>query len=1495
MNLESGGLTESGQDEGPANAAVPQDGAAATGPDVPLPDVPVIVIDGEAPAGGDGAVIILGQAGAAQLLTQPAPGQTVAIPTQSGASYVIGFDPSGARVSTEGRDLILNFDNGGGRLVFSDFADAVNSGAGPTFQIGGATLTGEALYGQALALTDPGLSLEVAAGGGPGPLGSGGTYDDNLGTIIELLIGQDVIDATVGDPAVIEIPEEEITDEETLLLLQAAADLGGEEGEEGVPPTLLINEIGVSAALDIPALSDDDASDITFAAAEVAMVYDFVELYNNTEAETETFATTLEILNPGGTVVEVTLPDGVTIPAGGFLVLYQDASAGEGGDPTVIGRVFDAAGALVDGFDIAGGAAWELGDDTTAPLAVNLVSAGSDSLDSFAANLTSADLAVLTAPVWVANGLVPGNLDLTFETFNGGFTGDHQVFSRVFDENDAGSGAPIDSDSEVDWTTNVTPTDGSLNALDGAEGGAPLDPNPADLRHDDLNPGQANADPIAGQTILAAASDDGELLEGGPGPDFLLGAAGDDTLYGGTQALAAEQAALTALDEDLSGPQLLGASDHNDLLSGDAGDDALYGGAGGDYLIGGAGRDSLEGGTGDDRIFGYAAPLGGVDDDFVPGSGRQTQADSIAGDMLNNVDQGDSARAEANRGGDDTIDGGLGDDLIGGEALATSEGGAGAFATSRDLGNPALSTANDSIAGFDGYDSIGGEAMAFGRLEARAGSQNEATEGGVVGSDHIRGEGAKDVIAGEALAVSDEGAANVSSSNHAIEGAAGNDSLEGNSGLNRIAGDVFALGDTLADAFVQNEGVGSASSAGNDTLTATEGRDTMAGDALAIADGEGSANVQNFAELGAVAGSDSLFAGDGFNKLSGDAMTILTAERSDVIFDQTSVNNSVDGGVAGDDTIVSGSGRDLIAGDALDFAADASAGTFSWAYGSDSRAGNDRISDGAERDKVAGDSLSQGTRSASAFNQAFANEGAVASSDRISGGAGADSMAGDSFAVATQGRAEAEAFASSQAGRAGSDTIFAGAGNDIVSGDAFAQSNTVAEAQAEHTALQAGAISGNDSLRGLDGFDTVVGDALAVGGTSATAFVDSESSSYGGAAGTAGSDTVRGDGAADTVVGDAMAVSETGAAAVDVLNTADGGSAGSDLLDPQGGNNLASGDGLVEGNADSEVNVRNTANGDGSAGSDTIVSGNGRDTLAGDALVRGSGSARVFNTALAGAAALAGSDVITSLSGRDVISGDALALDGGDAEVTNTGLPEAAGSDSISSGAARDIVAGDALSDGGTASVTYGGHDTIDGGANEDLISGDALALNGGSAISRDGGDDLIYGGGGNDTVYGDSNFTDIQGGDDTLLGDGGNDYLAGNSGDDLLIGGGGDDTLIGGEGDDTLTGDAGADSFVFGRIEGPTNEGTDRVNDLSSAEDRLFFYGVTDNDTDTDIDIDDLLAAITGTADGGAGLNVTLDFASGGSVIFVGAGTGAVTSVTDLVDDPASQILVFS
>ena len=188
-----------------------------------------------------GAGIVIGQASGSEILNRPGAGQEVFIPAGRSGSYVLGFDPGGARVSAEGDNLVLSFGSDGGRLVFSDFAGAVNSGSAPSFQYGGQTVAGQSLYGQAQSLGDSSLAIEAAAGPGPGTLGSGtSVYDDNLGSVIDLLSGNGVIEATAGEIGGPEILDNEII-EEILLFEEEAApeeppedngEYGGEYGEE---------------------------------------------------------------------------------------------------------------------------------------------------------------------------------------------------------------------------------------------------------------------------------------------------------------------------------------------------------------------------------------------------------------------------------------------------------------------------------------------------------------------------------------------------------------------------------------------------------------------------------------------------------------------------------------------------------------------------------------------------------------------------------------------------------------------------------------------------------------------------------------------------------------------------------------------------------------------------------------------------------------------------------------------------------------------------------------------------------------------------------------------------------------------------------------------------------------------------------------------------------------------------------------------------------------
>ncbi len=80
----------------------------------------------------------------------------------------------------------------------------------------------------------------------------------------------------------------------------------------------------------------------------------------------------------------------------------------------------------------------------------------------------------------------------------------------------------------------------------------------------------------------------GETVNGGSGPDYLVGKAGNDTLNGN------------------DGNDRLAGDDGDDKLNGGNGNDQLFGGAGADTLDGGAGADWLDGGPGGDRLIGGA-------------------------------------------------------------------------------------------------------------------------------------------------------------------------------------------------------------------------------------------------------------------------------------------------------------------------------------------------------------------------------------------------------------------------------------------------------------------------------------------------------------------------------------------------------------------------------------------------------------------------------------------------------------------------------------------------------------------------------------------------------------------------------------------------------------------------------------------------------------------------------------------------------------------------
>lgn len=314
---------------------------------------------------------------------------------------------------------------------------------------------------------------------------------------------------------------------------------------------------------------------------------------------------------------------------------------------------------------------------------------------------------------------------------------------------------------------------------------------------DDLLEGGNDNDALIGfegdDELLGGSGDDtlsghwgADLLVGGGGADFLSGGENDDRLVGGNLLGAQWDASADTLDggsgNDLlrgdSGPAddsvavtILGGNDFlngnlgndvilaqagNDTVQGGLGDDVADGGSGNDYVRGGSNNDILAGGGGNDIVAGESGNDhvdGGQGDDvllggayFVMGNAvAETGNDLVLGGTGHDWVFGDSW-SQANPfdfgigGGNDTLDGGAGDDLVVGQAGDdTLHGGAGDDVLSGRQGNDFASGGadNDQVNGDAGDDFL------------RGGEGDDALSGGD-GNDILLGEGGIDALAGDA-------------------------------------------------------------------------------------------------------------------------------------------------------------------------------------------------------------------------------------------------------------------------------------------------------------------------------------------------------------------------------------------------------------------------------------------------------------------------------------------------------------------------------------------------------------------------------------------------------------------------------------------------------------------------------------------------------------------------------------------------------------------------
>ena len=152
-------------------------------------------------SGDAGSSVLVGQAATPIEIAAPGAGETVNITLNKGQTASLNFDATAATPVVEGNDFVLTFDSNGdgsadSRIVFQNLVAESQGADAPILVIGGVELSAGLLIGQAQALVE-GETLETAAGAGAGPTGGGGsTYDENLGSVIDLLNAQDGLAGT---------------------------------------------------------------------------------------------------------------------------------------------------------------------------------------------------------------------------------------------------------------------------------------------------------------------------------------------------------------------------------------------------------------------------------------------------------------------------------------------------------------------------------------------------------------------------------------------------------------------------------------------------------------------------------------------------------------------------------------------------------------------------------------------------------------------------------------------------------------------------------------------------------------------------------------------------------------------------------------------------------------------------------------------------------------------------------------------------------------------------------------------------------------------------------------------------------------------------------------------------------------------------------------------------------------------------------------------------
>jgi Ca2+-binding RTX toxin-like protein len=846
----------------------------------------------------------------------------------------------------------------------------------------------------------------------------------------------------------------------------------------------------------------------------------------------------------------------------------------------------------------------------------------------------------------------------------------------------------------------------------------------------ELSLGSSSADGGSGTDAVTFFGDDVGVASG---VTFSL------ALQGTTQSTSFGNVAATGF-ENLSGTIF------SDSLSGDGGDNVLAGDQGDDTLAGGAGNDTL---YGDGRIF--------VDDHGTGYSGAITTFTDV-GTSFGVAD------------GNDTIEGGLGDDYL--------DGAAGSDTASYAHASGAVEVALDPFGGFadgaDGVDTLVNIENAIGSAydDTLLGDDGNNVLTGGDGHDFLYGYGGDDALHG-------------GNGDDFLRGYEGNDILDGGSGWDRASfyeGTESSTGVTVDLNILGPQDTGH----GVDTLIGIE-------------------------HISGTTADDTLI-GDGGNNWIWDG------------------SDGAAGGGTGNDTMSGGAGNDLIETGGGNDVLDGGTGLDTWSF----LGGNVEISSAGVTASLVLQGAAQATEQGSVTATGFENLSGSIYDDNLSGdggdnviagdqgndtligGAGSDFLYGDGRIAADThglgGSGPITQFSDVTAidptladgndtldGGAGDDMLYGGGGVDTASFASWTEAETVGIGTGGNGSASNDAGTENDFLFSIENITGSAYNDFINGNSDANVLTGGD-----------GGDALFGRGGDDTMIGGNGS---------DFLR----GSDGADILDGGAGwDRVSSFVATPTGGIHFDLNIQGVAQ-DTGQGMDTLIGiEHASGTTLNDTLIGNGGDNWLWDGSDGVAGGSTGDDVLTGNAGNDLIetgggndtlSGgtgiDTLSFLGGHVEITSAGVTYSL----ALQGAAQTTEQG---------SMITSGFENVSGSLYDDVLAGDGNA----NILLGDFGNDALSGGSGNDTLYGDGRIwvdtADSAGGSGPIAlfgtADDGEGLAAGN---DSLNGGNGNDTLYGGRGNDTLTGGAGDDRFVI-----EAASGADHITDFSNHDTIVFDPG---------------------------------------------------------------------